>query len=93
MERKEIGSGITRILLYPEDAPLEAPVVFSDSRSAFLTLTAFESEPRPVYRLRKDAGASEVRQTANGEVVSFSEGGKDFLYTSRRVRLSFSCPA
>jgi len=92
VEQKEIGNGITRILLSPEDAPLAAPVVFSDSRSAFLSLTAFESEPRPVYRLRKDAGASEIRQTANGEVISFSEGGKDFLYTSRRARLSFSCP-
>ena len=92
MDRKEIGNGISRILLCPEDAPLAAPVVFSDSRSAFLSLTAFESEPRPACRLRKEDAASEVRQTANGEVVSFSEGEKDFLYTSRRVRLSFSCP-
>ena len=92
MERKEPGNGITRILLCPEDAPLTAPVVFSDSRSPFLSLTAFESDPRPVYRLRKDIGDSEIRRTANGEVVSFREGGKDYLYTSRKVRLSFSCP-
>ena len=92
MERKETGNGITRILLFPEDAPLAAPVVFSDGGAAFLSLTKFESEPRPVYRLRKGAAASEVRQTANGEVVSFSEGEKDLVYTSRRVRLSFSCP-
>ncbi len=92
MERKEIGNGLTRILLHPEDAPLLSPVVFSDGGPAFLSLTGFESEPRPVFRLRKNAKASEVRQTANGEVVAFAEEEKDFLYDSRRVRLSFSCP-
>ena len=92
MERKEIGNGLTRVLLYPEDAPLASPVAFSDGGSEFLSLTAFESEPRPVFRLRKSAGASKVRQTANGEVVAFSEAEKDPLYVSRRVRLSFACP-
>ncbi len=91
MERKEIGNFITRILLRPEDAPLTAPIVFSDNRSVFLTLTAFETESRPVYRLRKNGGASEVLRTANGEVISFPEEEKDLLYISRRVRLSFSC--
>ena len=91
MERKELGEGIVRIVLCPEDAPLASPVVFEGGGAEFLTLTAFESEPRPVFRLRKGAGASEVRQTANGEVVSFSEGEKDLLYVSRRVRLSFAC--
>lgn len=76
MERKEPGNGITRILLCPEDAPLTAPVVFSDSRSSFLSLTAFESDPRPVYRLRKNTGDSEIRRTANGEVVSSGRAGR-----------------
>ena len=91
MERKEISQGITRVRLRPEDAPLSSPVIFSDGGTGFLSLTAFESEPRPVYRLR-ESGESEVRQTANGEVVAFSEGKRDLLYTSRRVRLSFACP-
>ena len=91
MERKEISHGITRVRLRPEDAPLSSPVIFSDGGTDFLSLTAFESEPRPVYRLRESC-ESEVRQTANGEVVAFSEGEKDLLYTSRRVRLSFACP-
>ena len=92
MERNEIGTGLTRILLSPEDAPLTSPVVFSDGGSDFLSLTAFESEPRPVFRLRKNAGASKIRQTANGEVADFSDAEKDLLYVSRRVRLSFACP-
>ena len=92
MERKEIGNGITRILLKPEDAPLASPIVFSAGGSAFLSLTAYESEPRPVFRLRKSSDISEVRKTANGEVVSFSEGEKDLLYVSRRIRLTFACP-
>ena len=91
MERKEIENGITRILLEPEDAPLASPIVFSENHEVFLSLTAFESEPRPVFRLRK-GGASETRQTANGEVVSFTEEEKDRLGVSRRVRLSFACP-
>ena len=92
MERNEVGTGLTRILLSPEDAPLTSPVVFSDGGSDFLSLTAFESEPRPVFRLRKNAGASKIRQTANGEVADFSDAEKDLLYVSRRVRLSFACP-
>ena len=91
VERKEIENGITRILLEPEDAPLASPIVFSENHEVFLSLTAFESEPRPVFRLRK-GGASETRQTANGEVVSFTEEEKDRLGVSRRVRLSFACP-
>ena len=76
----------------PGGRPLASPVVFPDRGPAFLSLTAFESEPRPVFRLRKETGTSEIRQTANGEVVAFSAEEKDFCYESRRVRLSFSCP-
>ena len=52
MDRIERGEGITRILLSQEDAPLASPVVFSDSGTAYLSLTAVHSEPRPVFRLR-----------------------------------------
>ena len=78
MERKEAGRGITRIVLRPEDAPLSSPIAFADGDGgeAFLTLTAFESLPRPVFRLR-GGGAGETRQTANGEVVSFAGGEKE----------------
>ena len=92
VERMKIGKGLTRILLRPEDAPLAAPVVFSDGEKEFLSLVSFISEPRPVYRLGKSREKTEVRQTANGEVVAFSECEKDLLYVSRRVHLSFACP-
>lgn len=80
MERMKIGKGLTRIRLCPEDAPLASSVVCPDRGPAFLSLTAFESEPRPVFRLRKETGTSEIRQTANGEVVAFSAEEKDFCY-------------
>ena len=91
MDRIERGEGITRILLSQEDAPLASPVVFSDGGTAYLSLTAVHSEPRPVFRLRKSTGVQETRQTANGEVVSFGEESRELLYTSRRFRLSFAC--
>ena len=91
MERTEIGNGITRILLRPEDAPLPSPVRFSVGEGEVLSLAAFESEPRPVYRLRETGGPREVRRTANGEVAAFREEEKDLLYVSRRARLSFTC--
>ena len=91
MERKAISRKITRILLRPEDAPLAGPVSFSDGENEFLSLAAFESTPRPVYRLRGTDATPEVRQTANGEVISFQDEQKDLLYMSRRVRLSFTC--
>ena len=92
MERKEIGKGITRVVLTPKDAPLSAPVVFSDGGEAFLSLTGFESDPRPVYRLRGGEGKREVVQTANGEVIRLAEGEKDLRYVSRRATLTFACP-
>ena len=92
MKKEIVREGILRIRLQPEDAPLAGPVVFADEQGEYLSLTCFESTPRPVYRLRKSAPASEVRQTANGEVVAFGEGERDLLYTSRRARLSFACP-
>ena len=93
MVRETAGRGITRIVLQPEDAPLSTPIAFADGDGgeAFLTLTAFESLPRPVFRLR-GGGAGETRQTANGEVVSFAGGEKEEREPSRRARLSFACP-
>ena len=84
MTRIELSPGVTRIRLNPADCEPFVPVSFRDSTGTYLTQTDCVFTPRTVWRLSEDSGSEEVRQTANGEVVSF--GAKE----CRRIRESFS---
>ena len=83
MIRIEPDPGITRIRLTPADCDPFVPLPFRDNTGTYLTQTGCVFTPRPVFRLRGENGG-EVKQTANGEVVSFDAG------ESRRIRDSFS---
>ena len=84
MTRIELSPGVTRILLNPESDREFLPVSFHDEAGEYLCHTDCVFTPRPVLRLSGEDGEGEVRQTANGEVVTF---GSD---TCRPVRDSFS---
>ena len=86
-----LSEGVSRILLKPEDAEHFEPVAFMDAAGAFLTLTEFSCADRPVYRLEPEAGEGNVRQTANGEVVVFDDGGRRLVRMSHSAELRFAC--
>ena len=75
MVRIEVSPGITRIRLDPGSRETFTPVSFRDEQGEYLCQTDCVFAPRPVWRFSGTDGSSEVKQTANGEVVSF-EGGE-----------------
>ena len=92
MKRTVLSEGITRITLAPEDVSGFQPVCFTDGGGEYLRQAGFRCAERPVYRLRPEGGEGDVRQTANGEVVVFGEGGADLLRISHSAELRFACP-
>ena len=92
MKRTVLSEGITRITLAPEDVSGFQPVRFTDGGGEYLRQAGFRCAERPVYRLRPEGGEGDVRQTANGEVVVFGEGGADLLRISHSAELRFACP-
>ena len=74
MRRIQVAEGIIRVLLSPEDCHPFNPVSFRDSSGEYLSHTGCVFTPRPVFRLSVDGVQGEVRQTANGEVISFDSG-------------------
>lgn len=91
MKRIEIAPGVTRIALMPEEAEGFAPIGFSDDSGEYLRQTGFTAAPRPVYRLVDDGKGGRVKQTANGEVVTFDEGERRLVRQSRSAVLRFAC--
>ncbi len=74
MRRIQVAEGIIRVLLSPEDCHPFNPVSFRDSSGEYLSQTGCVFTPCPVFRLSVDGVQGEVRQTANGEVISFDSG-------------------
>lgn len=93
MKRMEIAPGVTRIELVPEEAGNFAPIGFSDAGGEYLRQTAFEAAARPVYRLSEAGTEGAVKQTANGEVVTFDDGERVLLRQSHSATLRFACGA
>ena len=91
MKRTELSEGVTRIVLTPEDAEAFEPAVFADTAGTFLVQTGFRCSERPVYRLDPAADHGNIRQTANGEVVSFDGGETRLLRMSHSAELRFAC--
>ena len=91
MKRTVLSEGITRITLAPEDVSGFQPVCFTDGGGEYLRQAGFRCAERPVYRLRPEGGEGDVRQTANGEVVVFGEGGADLLRISHSAELRSAC--
>ena len=74
MTRTILSPGVTRITLDPDDCRPFTPVPFSDETGEYLLQTDCVFTPRPVFRLCGESGGGEVKQTANGEVISFDAG-------------------
>ena len=74
MHQITVAPGITRVLLNPESTEAFTPVVFRDESSDFLQLAVCVFSPRTVWRLTGQGESGEVKQTANGEVISFDAG-------------------
>ena len=92
MTRTVLSPGVTRISLGPDDCRPFSPVHFSDETGEYLLQTDCVFAPRPVYRLCGDDGSGEVKQTANGEVVSFDAGERRLIRESCSATLRFSFP-
>ena len=92
MIRIDPAPGVTRIRLNPADCNPFSPVSFSDQTGTFLTQTDCVFSPRPVFRLCGENGSGEVKQTANGEVVSFDAGECRLIRESNTVTLRFAVP-
>ncbi len=93
MNRTEALPGVTKIRLTPEDAAGFGAIAFGDENGTYLTQTGFACGPRPVYRPEPEGGQGSIRETANGEVVSFDGGGARLLRMSHTAELAFACSA
>ena len=92
MHQITVAPGITRVLLNPESTETFTPVVFRDEGSDYLQLAACTFSPRPVWRLTGQGESGEVKQTANGEVVSFDSGERVQAGTAYSAVLRFTYP-
>ena len=92
MHQISVAPGITRVLLNPESTETFTPVVFRDEGSDYLQLAACTFSPRPVWRLTGQGESGEVKQTANGEVVSFDSGERVQAGTAYSAVLRFTYP-
>lgn len=92
MQQLRETDNILRVTLRPEDAGAFTPLVFRDEAGEYLSQTGMTFTPRPVWRLTDGAGEGEVRQTANGEVITFDGGGRELVRTVYSATLSFACP-
>ena len=92
MTRIEVSPGITRILLDPASREPFTPVSFRDEQGEYLRQTECGFAPRPVRRFSGTDGGGEIRQTANGEVVSFEGGECRLIRESFSAVLRFSFP-
>ena len=91
MHQTVIESGVTRVLLDPESAS-SLPLSFRDEKGEYLCLAGCGFTPRPVWRLTGDSGEGEVRQTANGEVISFDAGEREQVGEAYTAILRFTYP-
>ena len=92
MTHTDLAPGVTRIRLTPADGDPFVPVSFRDHTGIYLTQTGCVFTPRPVFRLCGENGGGEVKQTANGEVVSFDAGECRPAGESCSAMLRFSFP-
>ena len=92
MKRIQLGEGVERICIAPDEAGGFRPIAFCDGRGEFLRHDGLTCAPRPVYRLEPAKGDGAVKQTANGEVVVFDEGERRPVRTSHSAALRFACP-
>ena len=92
MDRTVVFPGVTRVITWPDDSGASLPAVFSDEGGEYLRLAGCAFSPRPVRRLSGDGGSSEVKQTANGEVISFSSGAPELIRTAHSAVLRFEYP-
>ena len=92
MTRTVLSPGVTRISLHPDDCRPFIPVPFNDEAGEYLLHTDCVFTPRPVYRLYGENSSGEVKQTANGEVVSFDTGECRLVRECCSVTLRFSFP-
>ena len=92
MHQLTVSENMTRVILTPEDAHSFSPVSFRDSLGEYLLQTGVSFSPRPVWRLSGEEGTGEIRQTANGEIISFDNGVRTRIRTVYSAVLTFSCP-
>ncbi len=92
MTRIEKAPGVARIMFDPECGKPFAPVSFSDEQGEYLCLTDCVFSPRQVWRFSGTDGKGEVRQTANGEFVSFEDDERRLIRDTYSAVLRFSFP-
>ncbi len=92
MMQTELFPGVIRTVLGPDDCSPFSPVLFTDETGEYLRLADCAFVPRPVFRFSGENSGGEIKQTANGEVVSFESGECRRIRESFSVRVCFSFP-
>ena len=92
MQRTELSPEITRIVLTPADDVPFHPISFQDQAGEYLTQTGCVFTPRQVWRLSGNNEVRSVRQTANGEAVSFDTESRTPAGECWSAVLRFSFP-
>ena len=92
MTCSEPAPGVTRVRLFPDDCSSFSPVSFRDENGEYLCQAGCTFTPRSVRRFSASGGEGEIRQTANGEVISFEGGGLRKIRDTYSVSLRFSFP-
>ena len=83
---------VTSVLIQPEDAASFTPVSFRDESGVYLCQAGCEFSPRPVWRFSDSSSRGDVRQTANGEVISFEDGERRPCGSVYSALLRFTYP-
>ena len=92
MKKTTLSPGITRICLEPDESSRFMPVSFTDENGEYLRQVSCSFSSRPVWRLTGGGKEGEVKQTANGEVVSFDSGERELIRTGYSAVIRFTCP-
>ena len=92
MQQISLSANVTRVILDPEDTCGFSPLSFRNEDGEFLCHTGLAFAPRPVWRLSGEDGNGEVKQTANGEVISFDSGEVTEVRTVYSASLTFAYP-
>lgn len=92
MTQNILSPGITRVRITPNEPAVSLPLVFSDEKGEYLRHAGCVFSARPVWRLSDEGNGGEVRQTANGEVISFDSGVRRQIRQTHSAVLRFECP-
>ena len=92
MRQVTVSDGIIRVFPEPEASGSGTVIPFRDDSGEYLRQVGCVFSSRPVRRLSREGGPGEIRQTANGEVISFEAGKTETVGSVYSAVLRFEYP-